>query len=104
MVPADGYLVIGGKFLEEIDVGHQPGAGKQPLEEIVAEEGVVRNPLRQIRVHPAGARHDALVGRATRPRGEGWGDSRLENRVASDHPLRPGVEVGSIQRVRHRPD
>ena len=43
MVAAGGHLVVGGEFLEEIHIGRQPGARKRTLEEIVAEESVLRN-------------------------------------------------------------
>ena len=38
---ADSHLVIGGKFLEQIDVGHQSRASEDPLEEIVTQERVL---------------------------------------------------------------
>ena len=43
MVAAGGHLVVGGKFLKEIHIGRQPGARERTLEEIVAEESVLRN-------------------------------------------------------------
>ena len=43
MLAARGHLVVGGELLEEIHIGHQPGAREQALEEIVAEERVLRD-------------------------------------------------------------
>jgi hypothetical protein len=42
MLATRGHFVAGGELLEEIHVGHQSGAREQTLEEIVAEERVLR--------------------------------------------------------------
>ncbi len=44
VVAADRDLVVGRELLEQIDVGHEAGAGVEALEEVVAQERVVRHP------------------------------------------------------------
>jgi hypothetical protein len=43
MVAAGSHLVVGGELLEKIHIGHQPGACEQALEQVVAEERVLRD-------------------------------------------------------------
>ena len=43
MVAAGGHFVVGRELLEKIHVGHEPGAREQALEEVVAEERVLRD-------------------------------------------------------------
>ena len=43
VMAAGGHLVVGGKRLEEVHVGRQPGARERTLEEIVTEERILRD-------------------------------------------------------------
>jgi hypothetical protein len=47
VVTADGKLVVGGKLLEQVDIGDQSSACEQPLEEVVTQQRVFLDPARQ---------------------------------------------------------
>ncbi len=45
MVPPRIEVVAGGELLDHLDIGHETGAGKDALEQIVAEQGRVGHPV-----------------------------------------------------------
>ena len=126
--------VVGRVVVDDVDVGAQRGAGERPLEEIVAEQRVVRHapgerPLERVDVvdaladvaalveeilidvgHRGRVRIDADVAREDprEPRAVGADDAdrdaRLENSVALGHALHRRVEARPVQGVRQRAD
>ena len=47
MVPQRADIVAGGKFLDDLDIGSEAGAGKHALEQIMAQQRGVRHPARK---------------------------------------------------------
>ncbi len=47
MLASGDDVVAGRKFLDELDIGSQPGAGEDALVEIVAQQRVAGNPAFQ---------------------------------------------------------
>src|SRR5690606_38019876 len=57
-------VVARGKIVDDLDIGGKPGAGKRALEEIVAEESILRNPSGECRLEGIDV-IDALAGIGT---------------------------------------
>ena len=58
---AGGDVVAGGKLLDDLDIGGEPGAGEDAFEQIVAEQGRVGHPAGQRRLESVDV-VDALAG------------------------------------------
>ena len=134
MLAGRGYSVVRGRALEELDVGGQSGAREQPLEKIVAQQGVFRHAPGQgrfegvdvvdplARVRPLAEEILVDVGRGGRvrvdtgltgrklledgalPPRERRGDPRLQQAISLDDAAGGGIEAGPIERVGHRAD
>jgi len=61
MLARGGGHVLGGRGLEELDVGHEAGAGEQGLEQVVAQQRVVGHAPRERRLEGVDV-VDALAG------------------------------------------
>ena len=134
MLARRGRQVICRSALEQFDVGHEAGAREQSLEQIVAQQRVVRNTSRQrllegidvvdplagvrslaeeILVHIRHSRRIRIYpGRPrreslehrARAAGERRGHARLEHGIPLHHPSRQRIDAWAVERMRHRPD
>ena len=134
MLSGRRHAVVRGRVLEQLDVGDEPRAGEEALEEVVAQHGVVgdasgQDGLERVHVVDALAGVGALAeqvlvdirrgaGVRVDPRRAGRDpleeralaarqrrrDPRLEHGMALHHAPGDGIDPRAIERVRHRAD